>query len=149
MVAFFLISNSCGTDKVFDEVVTIEQAIWDKDEVLKFNVPISDTSAGYDILVHLRNGSNYKYSNLWLFIETSAPNGNQLRDTAEFTLADPSGKWLGKGIGDVNSQLLRYKTNIRFPYRGIYKISLEQAMREEELEEIMDVGIRIQEHKPE
>jgi gliding motility-associated lipoprotein GldH len=70
-----------------------------------------------------------------------------MTDTIEFFLADPTGKWLGSGLGSVNSMLLPYRTNIKFPQRGIYTFEFKQGMRQEELKGIMDVGLRIDKRK--
>jgi gliding motility-associated lipoprotein GldH len=138
---------SCANDRLFDNVQKISHSGWDKSDAKKFTISISDTAAAYDILLHLRNKTTYSSSNLWLFVNTTAPNGNHITDTLEFTLADPSGKWLGKGLGSINSMLIPFKMNIRFPFRGIYTFEFRQAMREDVLEGITDIGLRVQPHK--
>jgi gliding motility-associated lipoprotein GldH len=59
-------------------------------------------------------------------------------------LAEPSGKWVGKGFGNVWSNRFRYKSNVRFPVSGVYHFKVEQAMRMEDLEGISDVGLRVE-----
>lgn len=66
------------------------------------------------------------------------------RDTVELTLADPSGKWLGSGMGDIWDNRVLFKQQFRFPEKGTYIFTLEQAMRIDPLPQIMDVGIRIE-----
>lgn len=141
-----VVVTSCSNNKVFDEVVGIPNDEWESSNKLEFTIPINDTSNAFDILVHIRNANEYEYSNLWMFISTQAPNGESMVDTVEFFLADPSGKWLGTGLGSVNSMLIPYKSNIRFPNRGIYQFELKHGMRKEALSGIMDVGIRIDKH---
>ena len=82
-----------------------------------------------------------------MFIETTSPNGAVMIDTVEFILTDNNGKWLGKGLGSINSLLIPYKSNIRFPYRGIYSFSLQQAMRQDVVDGLKDVGLCIQERQ--
>ena len=109
-----------------------------------FRTYISDTVASHNIYINLRNGSQYQYSNIFMFITTHAPNGVSVKDTFEITLADVRGKWLGRGIGrDMSNQVL-YLRNIRFPFRGIYVFDIEQAMWNAELAHIMDVGLRVE-----
>lgn len=138
---------SCGDSRIFDDVRGMESDEWSSFDIVKFNVNISDTATAYDILVHIRNSNNYEFSNLWVFIQTSSPNGAVMRDTVEFFLADKSGEWLGDGISSVNSLLVPYKSNIRFPYRGVYTFTFQQAMRKDKLYGIKDIGLRIQERK--
>ncbi len=148
-IVFFsaLFLFSCTQEKVFDEVKPIPKTGWEDKEKVMFTVPVTDTSLVYDIWVHVRNSTDYEFSNLWMFINTVAPNGDSMTDTVEFILADPSGKWLGSGLGAINSMLVSYKNNIRFPFRGIYTFEFKQAMRREQLSGILDVGMRIEERK--
>ena len=68
--------------------------------------------------------------------------------TVECLLADPSGRWYGKGLGFIFSDRYQahvlYKLNNRFPAPGRYSITLEQAMRTDELKGILDVGISVE-----
>ena len=137
---------SCKRNQVFDGVVSIPGNGWDLSDTIRFNVAISDTSANYDILLHIRNEKTFKYSNLWLFIETTGPNGQTMRDTLEIILADEEGNWLGKGIGSVNTLLIPYITQVHFKYRGIYAFAISQGMRDNLLEDILNVGLRIDYH---
>lgn len=137
---------SCDKNRVYDQVYSLPTAGWNEDSLMHFSFAVTDTSRAYDILIHVRNSNNYQYSNLWLFIKTTAPGGNFLLDTLEIPLADASGKWLGKGLGDINAMLFPYKTNVLFPHRGIYSISIQQAMREVSLKDILDIGVRLQYH---
>ncbi len=135
---------SCDKNRVFDQNVKIPEGKWDKKNVIKFNVNISDTASSHNIYINLRNGSKYQYSNIFVFITTHAPNGVSVRDTFEITLADVRGKWLGRGVGNAMSNQVLYLRNIRFPYRGIYVFDIEQAMWNAELAQILDVGLRVE-----
>jgi gliding motility-associated lipoprotein GldH len=137
---------SCRQNQVFDQVVTLPSEGWSAENVLLFNVSIEDTAQVYDVFLHVRNAKNYGYSNLWLFIETTAPNGNSLRDTVEIRLADIDGRWLGTGIGNVNTLLVPYITQVSFKFRGIYTFAITQGMRDEVLEGVLNMGLRIDYH---
>ena len=147
IVIFLSIFYSCDKNRVYDQVYSLPGEGWNEDSIMHFNFAVTDTSRAYDILIHVRNGGNYQYSNLWLFIRTTAPGGNFLRDTLEIPLADPSGRWLGKGLGDINAMLVPYKTNVLFPHRGLYSITIQQAMRQVSLKNILDIGVRLQYHE--
>lgn len=118
--------------------------IWNRNNLLVFNVEIADTVNPHNIYVNVRNGGQYQYSNLYIFIKTVSPSGQWIRDTVECTLADEKGRWLGSGLGDIYALQTPYKLNVRFPYHGIYSFELEQAMRTEELKQIFDIGIRVE-----
>jgi gliding motility-associated lipoprotein GldH len=138
------ISTGCDRNRVFEKNLRIPDAEWVNTNVPYFNVAINDTSDAQNIYVNIRNSGKYRYSNLYLFVTTKAPNGNILKDTMDIILADNRGKWLGKGLGDIYFNQILYKKNIRFPYRGIYTFQIEQAMRVDTLHNILDVGLRVE-----
>ncbi len=143
-IGIVVVASCISGDILFDEVKEIETTSWNADDEISFSVPVNDTTASYNIYLHVRNNTSYEYSNLWMFIKTTAPGGQSITDTVEFYLADDAGHWLGRGLGSINTMLLPYKANIKFPNRGIYTFDLKQGMRKEELNNILDVGIRIQ-----
>ena len=59
-------------------------------------------------------------------------------------LADNQGKWMGKGIGDLYDYQFRFKELVLFPVKGEYSFEIEQAMRDEVLPYVTDIGIRIE-----
>ena len=62
----------------------------------------------------------------------------------EFTLANKDGDWLRKGSGNLYSYQMPFKTNYKFPAKGIYRFEIEQNIRDNPLHEISDVGIRVE-----
>jgi gliding motility-associated lipoprotein GldH len=146
LLILLLTGVSCDKNSVYDHVINFPSAGWASDNAVEFDVPVNDTKRAYDMLIHLRNTGDYKYSNIWLFIETKSPNGNAIRDTFEIKLADDAGRWTGKGIGNVYELLVPYKQNILFPNRGIYQVRIWQAMRDETIDHLLNLGLRLQYH---
>lgn len=144
LVLFTTIILSCDKNCIFEDNINLPGHIWNRENLLNFNVEISDTVNSHNIYVNIRNGGQYQYSNLYLFIKTVSPSGQWIRDTVECALADQKGRWLGSGLGDIFALQIPYKQNIRFPYAGIYSFELEQAMRTKELKHIFDIGLRVE-----
>jgi gliding motility-associated lipoprotein GldH len=142
--SIFLLFTSCDTGRVYEENKDIPDNTWKQNTSIEFNVDIKDTISLHNMYVNVRNSAGYSYSNLFLFIKTVFPKGEQTIDTLECTLADPSGKWLGEGLGDIWDNQILFKKNIRFPQSGQYKFKVEQAMRIDPLTSIMDIGLRIE-----
>ncbi len=142
--AFLVGVLACQDNLVFEQYHTIDQKSWDKDSVLVFNVPVTDTLQNHNFYINVRNDVKYQYSNLWLFITIEQPDGKTIEDKFEIALADPSGKWLGEGFGGLKTREAVYRRNVYFPMSGEYKVSIQQGMREDRLKGISDVGIRIE-----
>jgi gliding motility-associated lipoprotein GldH len=139
-----LLVASCDHHLVHEENHPIPEASWEKDHVLSFRVDMEDTLQAHHISINVRNTSAYPMSNLFLFVSIVSPDGLFNRDTIQFHLAEPSGKWVGKGFGSIYSNRFRYKNNVRFPVTGSYHFTIEHGMRTDRLEGISDVGLRIE-----
>lgn len=143
----FIILFGCDNQVVFEQNLSFTNETWHKDSTLNFEVEITDSLAIYNVYINNRISGQYQYSNMYLFINTEIPYNNFLRDTLECILAEPSGKWLGKGFGSVWTNQIPYRKNIRFPYAGKYKFIIEQAMRDTTLNHVLDAGVRIEKAK--
>lgn len=139
-----LILTSCDPSRVYEENMKVPDQEWNKSEAMLFSPEISDSALVYNVLVNVRNTGSYSYSNLFLFITTTSPGGQWIKDTLEIPLSNSRGKWLGSGIGDLyfNRQLFKY--NVRFPYSGVYSFEIVQGMRDTELKGIRDIGLRVE-----
>ncbi len=111
---------------------------------LQFDVAMNDTVGKYNIFINVRNSDNYEFNNLYLFIDITNPAKVIERDTMECILADPNGKWLGKGLGDIWDNKILFKHNVRFRKQGNYEFTITQAMRVDSLPMIMDAGVSIE-----
>ncbi len=110
-----------------------------------------DSTANYNMFINVRNDETFPFSNLFLITELEYPDGNTIKDTLEYKMAEPTGEWLGKGVGSVKENKLWYKENVSFPQSGVYKVNVFYAMRKNgevdglhELDGITDVGLEIE-----
>nr|WP_321353619.1 gliding motility lipoprotein GldH [uncultured Draconibacterium sp.] len=138
---------ACNSQSVFDKYKPIDKGVWNKDSLVVFKVPVTDTLQNHNLYINVRNNVDYRYSNLWLFVNIKQPSGEAVQDTFEMLLADPSGKWLGEGFGGLKTREAIYWRNVFFPHSGDYTISLQQGMRNDELKGISDVGVRVEKIK--
>ncbi len=134
---------SCARDRFFEQNSEIPGGSWAAHNNISFPVVIQDTVSVYDFFVNVRNDVDYPFSNLYLFLTTTFPDGRIARDTIECMLAGYDGKWLGSGIGSVRFNRFLFQRNVRFGKAGTYSFEFEQAMRTDPLKGIKDIGIRI------
>lgn len=139
-----ILFSACDENRVFEKYEKIPPSGWQKDSMIVFSVPVTDTLQNHNLLLNIRNDINYNYSNLWLFIKISQPGEIAVSDTFEVMLADVSGKWLGDGFGGIKTRQVPYRSGIYFPVSGDYTISIQHGMRDETLEAITDIGFRIE-----
>jgi gliding motility-associated lipoprotein GldH len=139
-----IVTLACNRNVVFEKNEAIVGHSWDIGDTLSFIAHIPDSAVFYDIYINVRNGGAYAYSNLFLFLQVQAPSGGQVTDTVEIALANNRGEWFGKGLGDMFFLSAPYRHNVKFALPGIYQFRMVQGMREQSLEEIYDMGLRIE-----
>ncbi len=133
--------TSCGNDKLFNDSVVIPEAKWDNRMLPFFDLTVNDTLSDYAFYLNIRHLENYRYSNLYVFLHTEFPNGNITHDTIECTFARPDGSWMSKGSGTIRSAKILWSPALRFPLTGSYHFEIEQAMRDDVLKGITDIGL--------
>ncbi|WP_294234806.1 gliding motility lipoprotein GldH [uncultured Chryseobacterium sp.] len=122
---------------------------WNKKSEQKFNLEISDPQNPKNIIFVVRNNNDYPYSNIRLIVNfTDLQSKKKQTDTLNYVLAKPNGEWLGSGFGDTKETLFQYRLNYKFPAKGKYEIGLTQAMRNDNLPGIEDIGVKIETAKP-
>lgn len=144
LAAASLIFTGCGRDRVLDESVALENGAWPSTRKVSFQAAIPDSTTPYNIYLTIRNSREYAFSNLFLFMTTTYPDGREARDTLEFTLAGADGRWLGSGAGHLKTNRFLLKEGVRFRQPGTYTFVMEQAMRTSLLQGIHDAGLAIE-----
>jgi gliding motility-associated lipoprotein GldH len=143
-----LLTVGCAQHVVFQQDAEVPQGAWSRTWKPVFTFDVKDTLAPRDIYLDIRHTGEYAFSNIYIFATLQGPGGTYT-DTVECKLADPEGRWYGKGTGFIFSDRIKahilYRMGNRFPRSGRYSFTLEQAMRTEELKGVIDVGISIEE----
>ncbi len=147
----FLVLLSCNTNLEFSEYQSVNNASWEMDRPFHFEFSELDSIQSYNMFFNIRNNNDFEFGNLFLIAEFEYPDGNTQKDTLEYEMAQPTGEWLGKGLGSIKENKLWFKENIVFPDSGVYKVKITHAMRKNGdvkgipvLEGITDVGLEIE-----
>ncbi len=142
---------SCDTGVVVSKTKSLS-GVWNKEDVVIFEIPQLDSTKKYNAFLHIRNSNEYKYNNLFLIVSMNFPHGKTVTDTLEYRMANPDGTWLGEGIGSIKENKFWYKEDVSFFEDGVYTISIAQAVRNNgevdgvtNLAGITDVGFSLEE----
>lgn len=145
---FSIFFSSCSPIDVFQKTVSIPSQKWLYSFAPEFVANITDTSTRYNVYVVLRHTDAYKYNNLWIRLGSKAPGDTMRFQNINLTLSNDINGWEGKGMDDI----FEVRKNITpgpvpFSKAGDYTFSIAQIMRENPLQHILDVGIRIEKVK--
>ncbi len=139
---------SCGSDGSDIKTNSLNGS-WDKNAEQLFEFTVAQAQEPKNITFVVRNNNSYPYSNIRFIVKiTSLKNKKAETDTVEYTMAKPDGEWLGKGFGETKEIHFPYRTNYRFAQEGSYSIGVTQAMRNDTLAGIEDIGVKIENTKP-
>lgn len=161
MISLF---TGCVPSPYYQQSFSVPGNKWNHDFKPAFVLEIADTTIHYNLSFIIRHTNNYGYSNIWLNVLVKKPGDAVfIKTRVEIPLATPQGKWLGVGMGEIYEQrrmvvldhhsipltdelvsVSEESINDLFSKKGRYEIRLEQNMREQNLADILHVGLRIE-----
>jgi len=148
---FFLISFlfsvynfvACNTIDVYEKIATIPVHEWSSNNRLPFNFTATDTSAYYNIYFVIRHTESYHFNNIYVDFTSVLPDKKSETQRLNLSLTNGNG-WLGTAMDDIIEQrVLISKNPIRLA-KGDYTFYLQQVMREDPLQNVLNAGIRVE-----
>lgn len=137
--------TACNENTVYHSYQSLPDEGWGKSDTLSFQIPITDSiPTTLRLFAEVRNRIEYPYHDLHLFISQNLQDSTVWRtDTIVFSLADSTGRWTGHGWGSIYQSETFIKSVL--PLRsGNYTIKVINGMKDEKLQGLSDVGIRIE-----
>ena len=141
---------SCNTIDLYEKTIPIPKHEWSSSFKPQFRFTIKDTAVPYEVYIILRHTDRYNYNNIWLNLYTQAPGDSLQKIQYELPLASKEKGWLGSAMDDIYEHRIAITPQNQKSYfkkPGEYIFTIEQIMREDPLQQIMDVGLRL-EKKP-
>jgi gliding motility-associated lipoprotein GldH len=147
-IVIFLLS-SCNPNRIYEENIDIPKNVWDKNFKTTYQVSITDTTQLYRLSVNVRHTNFFQFSNLWITIYTTFPDGKTLSKRVELPLSGKEGKWHGECLGDICDVNISIQEKTRFNQLGKHTFVFEQIMRNkslnlDQLPGIMAMGLLVE-----
>lgn len=140
--------SSCTTIDIYEKSVSIPGHSWKNSYKPSFTFTIKDTASPYQLFVILRHNDKYSFNNIFLNLTTKQP-GQDSTQTVRYDLrlATDNEGWLASGMDDIyEHRILLTPAGSEFYFRkpGEYIFSLEQIMRENPLNNVLNAGLRLE-----
>ncbi len=140
--------TNCGLPQntIAEKFQPIPSSTWKWKDSKTFSFTVDDSTHYYNLSIGLRINGTYAYSNIWLISQLRGNNLNNKKQI-QIELADQTGRWLGEGM----SNLITYEKPIVIQQKlpiGTYTWSLSQNMRDESLQGVSDIGIKVEKGQP-
>lgn len=143
LLALPLFFSACDDRVVYADSMAMPNEVWNLSNEIVFGFDNVDSEARTDVKFLIRTASDYPYRNIFLFVNSTSPDGYSITDTLEYFLSDEKGNSLGKGAGDINELELPYRSNVFFPLKGRYTFKVRHGMRSIDLPGVYDFGLKI------
>lgn len=135
---------SCTTIDLYEKTVPIPGHAWKNSFRPSFDFIIKDTASQYQFFLVLRHNEKYNYNNIYINLYIQEPG----RDTAQkFQLDIPLATNEGWKTKAAMDDIYEHRIALGIPKllkAGNYKFALEQIMRENPLQNVLDAGIRVE-----
>lgn len=138
--------SSCTTADLYEKTVPLPNHEWKSGYKPEFNFIISDTTSLYEPYFVIRHTEKYNYKNIWINLQFQLPGDTLRTEMREIQLANEKG-WYARGMDDIYEQRqLLTERPIKLK-AGSYKFILENMMRQDPLQHVLNVGIRVEKLK--
>lgn len=135
--------TSCGEQPYYEKVYSFKNNVWNQKVKPRFVVDIKDISKPYNFIVTIRTTTDYKYSNLWMYMNTITPSKEKGREPFQMLITNPDGTWTGIKTGTIVENSLYFKKR-KLPKTGKYVFILEQGITESIIDEVLDIDLRVE-----
>jgi len=144
IAAVVLFASCVKTNGVYERMAFFPKHEWNSKQKQSFDFEVTDTTVDYKLYFVLRHTDAYNWNNIWVNIELKAPDTTYVIKR-EFVLADNQ-KWNGTIVDDIVDQRIPFnQNNIPTPLKkGKYTFTLQQVMREDPLQHVLNAGIRVE-----
>lgn len=135
---------SCTTIDLYEKTAAIPGHAWKSNFRPSFDFNIKDTSSSYTVFLVLRHNEKYNFSNIYLNLYIKGPGQDSAQKIQrDLILATNEKGWLGSGMDDIYEHRIPL-TDAQTLKGGDYTFTLEQIMREDPLQNVLNAGIRLE-----
>jgi len=135
---------SCTNIDLYEKTAAIPGQKWSSSFKPSFTFAITDTSALYQVWFVFRHTEKYNFNNIYINLRAQVPGQDtSLQIRQDVKLATDDRGWLATGMDDIYEHREPLGPAQTFK-AGEYTFTLEQIMREDPLNHVLDAGIRIE-----
>lgn len=147
IVILLTILFSCESNRVYEQNNQMDKRYWLASDSQEFTFEISDSTQYYNLFYNVRNSLDYPVARIFVeyTLADSANSAIKKALTSNYLFDQKTGKPFGEsGLGDVFDHQFPIIQKIKFPYSGKYQLTLKQFNREDTLQGVLAVGVRVE-----
>jgi gliding motility-associated lipoprotein GldH len=135
--------NACTQIELFEKNTPIPNLKWQNNFNATGTFNIIDTTSLYNVFVVIRHTDAYQYNNIWLNVAVQVSGDSVNMQKINLSLGSDAKGWEGIGMNDIWEvrKLIAQRVPLK---KGNYNFSVNQIMRDNPLQYIMSVGLRLE-----
>ena len=138
-----LVASSCTSIDLYEKNISTPNQEWKSGFKPEFSFIIKDTAAQYQVYFIIRHTEKYNYNNIWINLYSQPPGDTLHKAPYELQLANNEKGWLASGMDDIYEHRIKLTDAVNLR-AGEYKLRLENIMREDPLQHVLNIGLRIE-----
>ncbi len=138
---------SCDGNRVFENNFEFKDRAWKVIEEPRFEFIIPSSVESYNLYYNVRNSLDYPHARIFVTWHLYDSTGRELSKKLVFNYLfdEKTGRPFGdSGLGDLYDHRFPILEKYSFPYRGKYSVKLDQFSRQDTLQGIIAVGVRVE-----
>jgi gliding motility-associated lipoprotein GldH len=138
---------SCDGNRIFENNLEFSDRTWKVIEEPRFEFAVRDTSAKYNLYYNVRNSLDYPYARIFVTWHLYDSTGKELVKKLVFNdlFDEKTGRPLGEsGLGDLYDHRFPILQKYSFSHGGKYSVKLDQFNRQDTLQGVIAVGVRLE-----
>jgi gliding motility-associated lipoprotein GldH len=139
IVTFTIVS--CGNRAEFEQYQKFEKQSWNRLNILKFEVPVTDTLSLFNIELVIRHLPEFKIKELPINVTIYMPSGEMRTADHVLNFTGKDGNSLSECLGDLCDISFILREDFIFPESGTYRVEVENKWPKVELPGILEVGL--------
>ncbi len=146
LLSSIILMFSCNKKEVFFKYQSIENAKWDSEQSIVFNIDSLkvDSTEKYNMYFNVIYSNHYPHQDLWLTINHNLSDTLIVEsDTLEIFLSDKNGKIFGSGNTGLYQMMVPYKHDLILNSEGQYCIKVSHAMQDNKILGVERIGLII------
>lgn len=139
--------TACSDNRVFEDNTEFDDRTWKVTDEPRYTFTITDTALKYNLYYNVRNSLEYPYARIFVTYHLYDSTGRELSKKLLYNdlFDQKTGKPFGdSGLGDLYDHQFPILNNYSFPHPGKYSMKLDQFMRQDTLQGVLAVGVRVE-----
>jgi gliding motility-associated lipoprotein GldH len=142
IMSALLTMSACGSKTIYENQQKIKQP-WAYNDKHTFGFDVQDTSTAYDLHLIVEHDADFGFENMYIHVTTLFPDGKKVENPLSLQLASAEGTWISDCSGELCEIDILLAARAYYKLKGKYTITIGQHSRNEHLEGIQSIKLKI------